>query len=86
MYHGENREGGARFTYLFNKSDQAKPEAKENDEASNEDSEAEEDILNEDDIERIKVDEQEMFPSLCEALREMVNNWGVASSCNIFAK
>jgi photosystem II stability/assembly factor-like uncharacterized protein len=48
MYHGENREGGARFTYLFNKSDQAKPEAKENDEASNEDSEAEEDILNED--------------------------------------
>ena len=29
---------------------------------------------------------RKMFPSLSEALREMVNNWRVASSCNIFAR
>ena len=44
MYHGENREGGARFTYLFNKNDQAKSKEKENNEASDED--LEEEIMN----------------------------------------
>ena len=51
MYHGENRGGGARFTYLFNKKEQAKQEkekmtdkdeAEENDDEASGISEAEE--------------------------------------------
>jgi photosystem II stability/assembly factor-like uncharacterized protein len=33
MYHGENRDGGARFTYLFNKKDMPKKEVKEKNES-----------------------------------------------------
>lgn len=36
MYHGENRGGGARFTYLFNKKDMPKVEAIENEDKSDE--------------------------------------------------
>ncbi|WP_411767093.1 WD40/YVTN/BNR-like repeat-containing protein [Winogradskyella sp. A3E31] len=34
MYHGENRGGGARFTYLFNKKDMPKKDESDEDEAS----------------------------------------------------
>lgn len=37
MYHGENRGGGARFTYMFNKKDMPKEEKKDNQEKENED-------------------------------------------------
>ncbi|WP_370391382.1 WD40/YVTN/BNR-like repeat-containing protein [uncultured Winogradskyella sp.] len=37
MYHGENRSGGARFTYMFNKKDMPKKEEKEENEEDKED-------------------------------------------------
>ncbi|WP_179345682.1 WD40/YVTN/BNR-like repeat-containing protein [Winogradskyella ursingii] len=42
MYHGENRGGGARFTYLFNAKEQPKSDKKEDEEMEDEDSEKEE--------------------------------------------